>query len=125
MRRISLLLAVLALAACSQRDETPKARLADTFKDVPVPPGAEGVGRQSGSDAVQLLFRTRLAPTEVADYYRESLKRDPWRLISETRMPDGTLTFYAEQNGPPLWVSIRPDSTTGGSYVDLAGAKAN
>lgn len=118
-----LLLALLAFPACSEPDRTPKARLADTFKDVPIPPEAEGLGRQTGTDAVQLMFRSRATPAQVADYYRARLKEAPWRLRSEAKLPNGTLTFYAEQDGPPLWVSIRPDSATGGSLVDLAGAK--
>ena len=124
MRRTLLLLALAGLAACQTVDDRPKARLADTFNGVPLPPGAEGMGRQDGADAVQLMFKTPLAPAAVADYYRASLQKQPWSLKSESKLPNGSLTFYAEQDsGPPLWVSIRMDSTLGGSYVDLTGAK--
>ncbi len=124
MRRALLLLALAGLPACNAVDDRPKARLAETFSDVPVPPGAEGMGRQDGADAVQLLFKTPLAPAAVADYYRASLQKKPWSLKSESKLPNGARTFYAEQDsGPPLWVSIRMDSTLGGSFVDLTGAK--
>ncbi|MBK8005160.1 MAG: hypothetical protein IPK12_14845 [Gemmatimonadetes bacterium] len=124
MRRTLLLLALAGLAACQPVDDRPKARLADTFSDVPLPPGAQGLGRQDAADAVQLMFKTPLAPAAVADYYRASLQKKPWSLKSESTLPNGSLTFYAEQDsGPPLWVSIRMDSTLGGSYVDLTGAK--
>jgi hypothetical protein len=38
-------------------------------------------------------------------------------------MADSSITIYAEQDGPPVWITIRPVAGSEGSFVDLAGAK--
>lgn len=120
MRRTLLLMISAGLVACAEPQ--PKSDLSDKLTNVPLPPGAEGLGREDGESAVQLRFKTPLAVDAVADYYRQALNRAPWRLINESKTQDGGVAFYAEQNGPPLWVSIRPGGGLG-TLVDLAGAK--
>jgi len=120
MRRTLLLAVAVGLIACAEPQ--PKTDLSDKLTNVPIPPGAEGLGREDGENAVQLRFKTPLAVEAVADYYRQSLSTAPWRLVNESTTPDGGVAFYAEQDGPPLWVSIRPGGGLG-TLVDLAGAK--
>jgi len=122
MRRLLFLAALAGLTACSE--PRPKPDLGDRLANVPIPPGAEGLGRDDGENAVQLRFRTPVGVEEVATYYREALSRAPWRLVNESKMPDGSFAFYAEQNGPPLWVNVRPGEGSG-TLVDVAGAKIN
>lgn len=122
MRRALLLTLLAGLVACSE--PTPKVDLSERISNVPIPPEAEGLGREDGENAVQLRFKSTLSVEAMATYYRQALARAPWKLINETKMQDGSVTFYAEQQGPPLWVNIRPGEGSG-TLVDLAGAKVN
>lgn len=122
MRHPLFLLALAGLVACAEPESKPPVDLAERISNVPIPPGAEGLGRDDGDDAVQLRFRTPLPVDTIAAYYRMALSKAPWRLVNESRMADGSVAFYAEQNGPPLWVSVRPGDGAG-TLVDVAGAK--
>lgn len=97
--------------------------MGETLPNFPLPPNAELVSREGGEDALKFRFRSDLAPGQLADYYRGVLGKPPWRLVSDTPAPDGAVTLYAEQDGPPIWVSIRKAAGAAGSFVDIAGAK--
>ena len=58
----------------------------------------------------------------MAAYYRVVLSRGVWSLVGDTRTADGSIALYAERDGPPLWVTIRPDSASSGSVLSLGGA---
>jgi len=45
-----------------------------------------------------------------------------WRLISDQKKPDGKVILYAEQDGPPIWISVWPTTDSAGTMVQLAGA---
>ncbi len=124
MRHPLLLLALASLVACSEPEPRSRVDLGERISNVPIPPGAEGLGRDDGDNAVQLRFRTPLPVDTIAAYYRGALSRAPWRLVNESRMADGSVAFYAEQEGPPLWVNVRPAEGSG-TLVDVAGAKVN
>jgi hypothetical protein len=81
------------------------------------------VSREGGEDAIKVRFRSSLQPDQIAAYYREVLSKAPWRLVSDAREQDGGIALYAEQDGPPLWVTIRKAEGASGTFVDLAGAK--
>jgi hypothetical protein len=49
------------------------------------------------------------------------LSKAGWRLVSDRQKPDGTVVLYAEQDGPPMWVSVWPTSDSAGTMVQLAG----
>ncbi len=124
MRHPLLLLVLVGLVACAEPESKPKVDLGERISNVPIPPGAEGLGRDDGENAVQLRFRTPLPVDTIVEYYRVELSKAPWRLVNESRMPDGSVAFYAEQDGPPLWVNVRPGEGSG-TLVDVAGAKVN
>jgi hypothetical protein len=42
--------------------------------------------------------------------------------VSDTKSADGTISLYAERNGPPLWVNIRKDPEGNGTLMTIAGA---
>jgi hypothetical protein len=120
MRR-SALLVLLLLAACSEPRK--EASIGETMPTVLFPPNGSLLSKQGGEDALLLRFRSSLDPDRVASYYRDVLSRPPWRLVSDTRDRDGVINLYAEQDGPPLWVTIRKATGAPGTLVDLAGAK--
>jgi hypothetical protein len=121
MRTSLLLISLLGLAACAEPKKAPK--LSETLPNLPAPPNSDVISREGGDEAIKLRFRSSLAPDQVAAYYREVLSKTPWRLVSDTREQDGGIALYAEQDGPPLWVTIHKADGAEGTFVDLAGAK--
>lgn len=121
MKKTILLLTMLALAGCTEKK--PMAKISETIPNLPIPPNSDIISREGSEEALLLKFRSELPPERIAAYYREILSRDPWRLVSDNQQPDGTIALYAEQKGPPLWVTISKASGATGSVVDLAGAK--
>lgn len=118
--RLSIALAFLALA-CSEPKKLPE--ISETIPNLPLPPSADILSREGGEDALKLEFRSTLAPDQIATYYRNVLSKAPWNLVGDTQQPDGTIALYAEQDGPPLWVTIRKADGATGTIVNLAGAK--
>ena len=92
------------------------------FPNLPLPPGAKFVSRAGSADALQITFFSPSEAKMVTDYYRGVLSKGNWRLISDVKKPDGTVVLYAEQDGPPIWVSLWPTSDQAGTMVQLAGA---
>jgi hypothetical protein len=90
--------------------------------DLPLPPLATVVSRAGSEDALQITFRSTLPPDSMAAYYRGVLTRGVWSLVGDTRTADGSIALYAERDGPPLWVTIRKDSTSAGSILSIGGA---
>jgi hypothetical protein len=114
-----LSLAVLACGSDSRNPEPPQ--FAKAFANLPLPPNPEFVSRRGGSDALQITIHSTMDVPRLTEYYRSALSRNNWRLVSDTKDPDGSTVLYAEQKGPPLWVRIRT-SDRGGALVDLTGA---
>lgn len=121
MRKSLLLVSILVLAACAEPKKGPT--LGETIPNLPAPPNSDVIAREGGEDAIKIRFRSSLDPDQIAGYYRTILSKAPWRLVSDTREQDGGVALYAEQDGPPLWVTIRKADGASGTYVDLAGAK--
>jgi len=121
MRRSLLSLVLLLTAACSEPRK--QVDVSEALPTILLPPASQVIGREIGEDAVKVKFRSSWKPEDLAHYYRFQLGQPPWRLISDVKIADGTLVLYAEQDGPPLWISIRRAEGSAGSFVDLAGAK--
>src|SRR5512147_173120 len=120
--RIQMLPGLLLLAlACREPRKMPA--IGETIPNLPLPPSSEVLSREGGDDALKIQFRSTLAPDQVAGYYRDVLSKAPWNLVSDNTQPDGTIALYAEQAGPPLWVTIKKADGAAGTIVDLAGAK--
>jgi hypothetical protein len=117
----AVLVMTIAAAACQHHqpvDSTPA--LGAVLPNIPFPPGAQPVGANSGKDATQLEFLSNEAPDSVAAYYRKKLASPPFQLVNETTTGK-TTTFYAEQKGPSIWVTVEP-SGTAGTRVTISGA---
>ena len=123
MRKTLLLLCFTAATTlgCQDKPPTPPS-MSQVMPNLPVPPEAQVVARSGSEDALLLRLSTRVSPEEIERYYRDLLSRDPWQLVSDTRMADGALALYAERQGPPLWVTIRKNSGGPGTIVELTGA---
>jgi hypothetical protein len=122
---ILLSVALVALAACSDKPaavppvETPA--LNEVLPNLPLPPDGEIVSRDGGERALALIISSPRPDTTVVDFYRSVLGAPPFRLINEDSTAAG-ISFYAEQDGPPIWVVIR-GLEAGGTLVTIAGAK--
>lgn len=115
-----LIAAIATLTGCHKA--APKAAaMSSVLPLVPLPPGGQPLASQGGTDAMQIVVVSPVSPDSVANYYRDILSRDPFRLINE-RTTQHTTIFYAEQNGPSIWITVEPNGHDG-SQVIIAGAK--
>jgi hypothetical protein len=117
--RIRALVLCAALAACGDKPPKP-AELSQAMPNLPLPPQPSFVQRSAGPDAVQIVLKSPATPEQVATYYRDVFKRGKWRLVNDTKDREGATVLLADQDGPPLWVRIRPSGQ--GSLVELSGA---
>jgi hypothetical protein len=120
--KIRVGLIVLALVSC--KDTEPEmAKVSDVMPNLPLPPRASVLSRESGADAMKLTLVSDAKPAEVEAYYRKVLgTQKGWRLVSDTRDGEGAVVLLAEQDGPPLWVRIQSTSDGLATVVELAGA---
>ena len=82
------------------------------FSNIPLPPDAEPLIRETGTDAIQFVMVSRASPDSVVAYYRVVLSADPFRLVNERKSGNST-AFYAEQNGPSIWITVSPQREPG------------
>ncbi|HEX6644703.1 MAG TPA: hypothetical protein VF037_08495 [Gemmatimonadales bacterium] len=123
MRLPSLLVAaMLAVAACEPAPPPPDdpPAFGEAFQDLPLPANGQVVSRSGSQDALQIVIDVPASQEAVAEMYRQSLARAPWRLVSDSRDSAGTLLLYAEGKRP-LWVRIA-ENPGGATRVELNGA---
>jgi hypothetical protein len=119
--RIRAGLVLLALIGC--RDKPPEmAKLHDVFPTLPLPPAASMVSREGSPEALKLTLKSHVRPATVEAYYRETLSKNGWRLVSDSRDAGGAVVLLAQQNGRPLWVRIQSTDDSVAAFVELAGA---
>ncbi len=120
---VSLLALALVLTACEKKAEAPQVPdLAATIPNLILPPGATFVSRPGSADALSLVFWAPDEPDRLVAYYRRFLRPPLWRLVSDGKDNTGAHVLLAEQDGPPLWIRVWPDSTRSGGYVRMTGA---
>ena len=112
-----------ALAACG--DKPPKMATANqALPNLPLPPGAQFIGRSGGPDALQVTVASPADPAYVSDYYRKLFKTGTWKLVNDAKDAEGAVVLLAYQKGPPLWVRVRKADGGNGSVIELSGAVA-
>src|SRR5690606_7806045 len=120
-----LLAATLVAAGCSgdsgQPEPEPLSPL-QVLPNIPLPEDGQVVGTEGGVDAAVLVLSTPMPADSVAEFYRNMLSDAPYRLINED-VTGNVTSFYVEQDGPPLWVTVE-SLEAGGSLIRLAGAAA-
>jgi hypothetical protein len=116
-----LALSALLFAGCKEKNPPP-ASVSEAMPNLPLPPAATVLSRSGGPDALQITFRSAYSPDSLAAYYRQVLTNGIWNLVNDDRASDGTVSLYAERNGPPLWVTIKKDPDSNGSLLTLGGA---
>jgi hypothetical protein len=123
-RHSLIALAAVVLAACGGEPETPPAEAtlspAQVLPNIAMPPGGEALGSEGGSEAATLLISTPMVADSVAEFYRGVLSKPPYRLINES-VNAGITSFYVEQDGPPMWITVE-GLEAGGTLVRMSGA---
>jgi len=122
--RIDLLtigLAATVLLAGCHKPKPKEVNLSQVLPNIPLPPDPEPLIKETGTNAMSFLVVSRVAPDSVASYYRKVLSTDPFRLVNE-RTSGRTTSFYAEQDGPSIWITVSPNGSQG-SMVVIAGAR--
>jgi hypothetical protein len=122
IRTLGLAALAAALVACGDRRPAPP-KMAEVLPNVPLPPQARFVGSAGGEDALQFTVESPLPRAEIEAFYRGALNRNGWKLVNQAKDPDGALVFFAEQDGPPLWVRVRSAADTTASLVEFSGAR--
>lgn len=121
----ALLLTVAQLGACQSAKpaETPKQAGLEVLPNLPLPPEGTLQSTQTSPEAMSVVATTVVSLDSVLAYYRTILAKEPFRLINETTA-DSVTSFYVEQAGPSLWITVRRNGPTG-SMVVIAGAAAD
>ena len=119
MRTRQILAAILLHAACSKAAPKPP-DIGTVLPNLPLPPEGQPLVREGGAEAMQFLFVSPVLPDSIVAYYRTVLSTGAFRLINESKMGKST-AFYAEQDGPSIWVTVSPNGSDG-SQVIIAGA---
>ena len=121
--RAWLSIAAAALLACESEPPPPTPpAFGQAFSHLPLPPNPQIISRAGSADALQLTVFSPSETAQVTDYYRSALTTGNWRLVSDTKSPDGSTAIYAEHDGPALWVRIWKPSDRPGTMVQLTGA---
>jgi hypothetical protein len=122
-RYLATLAAIVLAAGCADAPETPEEQVMSPLQVLPniaVPPGGSVVSTEGGADAASVLLSTPLAVDSVLMFYRDVLSKPPYRLVNEALTGKMT-SFYVEQEGPPLWVTVE-GLDAGGTFIRLSGA---
>jgi hypothetical protein len=115
---------LLPAAGCGQDDPRPvPPSVAEAFAELPLPPNPSYLGRSGGEGALTISLRSGHPYEVVLDYYRKTLAVEPWRIRSDARDGGSGRVIYAEHDGRPLWVRLRPEGTAW-TLVELTGAVA-
>ncbi len=122
-RQFSVLaLGFLVLAGCRETPRQDTVRMSEAMPNLPLPPLATVVSRSGGPDALSITFRSSVSPDSMVSFYRQTLSRGEWNLVSDNKSREGVYSLYAERQGPPLWVTIQKDTAGPGTLMTLAGA---
>jgi hypothetical protein len=120
-KRSSVVILAAALFSASCHKAPKPVDIQAVLPNIPLPPQAQALVSQGGLDAMQFVFVSPVSPDSVVAYYRIALATGPFRLINETATGKST-AFYAEQDGPSIWVTVSPNGNDG-SQVVIAGAR--
>jgi hypothetical protein len=120
-----VLLAALALAACTGGDNAGQDESAvktpPVLVGVPFIEGSEVVDTSGTREAARVTFLIPMPSDSVAAFYRRRLAAEGWRIVGDVADAGG-VDLYAERNGPPLWVHIRPGQQPNTTLCALIGA---
>jgi hypothetical protein len=122
-KSLMLFLAMAVLAGCDRPDEGLRARqlAARALRNMLAYPQSSLVSVTAGEDAAELVLSSPASVPQIAAWYRQTLRLNQWELKSE-RVRHDTVTLYAERQGEPVWITLRPNTGAPGTTYSLVGA---
>ena len=125
VNRPTVLLAAVAvsLAACAGGEERaqPPRPAPPVLAGVPVFPFSVILDTTATEEAARATLIVAQIPDSVAAFYRRRLTAEGWRILSDMAADSG-VTIYAQRQGPPLWIQIRPGRRPRTTVYSLIGA---
>jgi len=89
-----------------------------SLSDIPVMPGSHPTSFNSGQETVHTVLVNDASPDSALNWYRTRFAQEGRRIVSDQQTPDGT-TLHTEENGPSLWVTIRPGAGGVGCEISV------
>jgi len=124
MHRSLVLLGCLALAVGCDRAKEPDARqlASRALRGVLSYPQSTLVSVSAGTDAAEVMLTARDPVERIATWFREALPLNGWQLRNEGKGADGSVSIYAEKDGRPLWLTLKPNVGGPGTTYTMIGA---
>ena len=106
--RLPFAIAAFALlAACAAKKDEPVVVTPNVLSGVPILANSQILDSSGTAEAEQAVLFVQLTPDSVAGIYRRYLVANGWRVVGDVADQAG-IDLYAERQGPPLWIRIRP-----------------
>jgi hypothetical protein len=123
MRSILVTLVVLGLVGCD-RPKEPDARqvVSRALRGTLSYPQSSIVSYSAGTGAAELQLASGAPVERIVSWYRQALPMNGWELKNEGKDREGALSIYAEKEGRPLWITLRPTPNGQGTTYTLIGA---
>lgn len=124
MSRAAVLLAfVVVLTGCERPDESLRARqlASRALRNVLAYPQSSLVSVAAGENAAEIVLTSPASVSQIVAWYRETLTLNGWEVKSERARRD-TVTLFAERQGEPVWITLRPNTGGPGTTYRLIGA---
>jgi hypothetical protein len=123
MHRTVLILGCLGFLACDRpQDADGREFAARALRGALAYPASTVVTVSAGDDAAEVTFSTVDPLDRVAGWFRAALPLNGWQLRNEGKGAEGAVSIYAEKEGRPLWLTLRPNVGGPGTTYTLIGA---
>ncbi len=125
MSRTFVVVTVLmcAVGACERHGQVAsRAVLRQAMQGVLAYPRSTLVSMTAGTDAGQMVFTSPDGVDTVAHWFRLALPMNGWKLQSDAKAADGTVSMYAQKGIKPLWITFKRNVGAPGTTYTLIGA---
>jgi hypothetical protein len=104
------------------KDATRKpARAPALLAGVPIPDVARVLDTTGTADAARIVLSIAWPPDSVASFYRRELPKVGFRIVGDLADSTG-IDLYAQRDGPPLWIQVRPGRQPNTAEYTVIGA---
>jgi hypothetical protein len=118
-----VVLGALLLCACDRpRDPDPRQMASRALQGALSYPQSSVVSISAGTDAAEISLSSAASVDVIAGWYRRALPLNNWQIKNDGKGRDGVVTLYAEKEGRPLWITLRPNAAGSGTSYTLIGA---